>query len=424
MALSSGIKKSNQSDSESDSDDEVRDELPFLRQENEQLGLLLDNRDDMLREAKKMRKELRASLEDARARVAELQTQNLDAKLETDSLKASPIVSDEVDCVDCSVFLVDLTVFKDKCASKYEELDVLRVEVDELMSRPTLLGACTSCPILHGKIDEMHAYTVSLDAKLKEHVPTSRSTCEVHALKNLELVHYVNRLQDENDELRKMMGWLSGHEPQLRMMMETYKHQDGKVLGSEKVGEISGEGGEKIGDIVAPPKTYHKNTFAPKPNPLRNKLNTNPDPPIVPRSTDDFEKPIKFKSTLGNVFFGKERERPSEAGLHRSDRCATRVKPVQVWADKVLVFVPVKSLVLVQEVVVMVVGLESLQVVSLLSVLPHVLSTGTGGVVALRWRGGTVHGLPFMVLVLLQLERVGSLVVVAMVVFMEVALIG
>jgi hypothetical protein len=33
MALSSGSKKSNQSDS--DSDDEVRDELPFLRQENE-----------------------------------------------------------------------------------------------------------------------------------------------------------------------------------------------------------------------------------------------------------------------------------------------------------------------------------------------------------------------------------------------------
>jgi Flp pilus assembly protein TadB len=50
----------------------VRDELPFLRQENEQLGSLLDNRDDMLRETKKMRKELRASLEDARTRVAEL----------------------------------------------------------------------------------------------------------------------------------------------------------------------------------------------------------------------------------------------------------------------------------------------------------------------------------------------------------------
>jgi hypothetical protein len=38
-------------------------------------------------------------------------------------------------------------------------------------------------------------------------------------LKILELAHYVDRLQDENDELRKLMGWLSGHEPQLRMMV-------------------------------------------------------------------------------------------------------------------------------------------------------------------------------------------------------------
>jgi hypothetical protein len=84
----------------------VCDELPFLRQENEWLGLLLDNRDDMLREAKKMRKELRASLEDARTRVGGLETQNLDAKLEIDSLKASPIVFDDVECGDSSIFLL------------------------------------------------------------------------------------------------------------------------------------------------------------------------------------------------------------------------------------------------------------------------------------------------------------------------------
>jgi hypothetical protein len=312
MALSSDSKKIHQNDLDSDSEDEVRDELPFLRQENEWLGLLLDNCDDMLREAKKMRKELRASLEDARTRVPELETQNLDAKLEIDSLKASPVVFDEVECADCPIFLADLAMFKEKHASKCEELDVLRVEVAELKSRPALLGACSSCPVLHKKIDEMHAYTVSLEAKLKEPVSTSCSTCEVHALKNLELVHYVDHLQDENDELRKMMGWLSGHEPQLRMMIETYKRQDGKALGSEKVGESSGEGGEKIGDILAPPKTYHKNAFAPKPNPLRNKLDTNSDPPIFPHSTYDFQKPIVFRSTLGNVFFGKEREKPSE----------------------------------------------------------------------------------------------------------------
>jgi hypothetical protein len=61
---------------------------------------------------------------------------------------------------------------------------------------------------LHDKIDEMRAYTVSLEAKLKEPTPTSCSTCELHALKNLELAHYIDCLQDENDELRKLMGGL------------------------------------------------------------------------------------------------------------------------------------------------------------------------------------------------------------------------
>jgi hypothetical protein len=201
----------------------------------------------MLREAKKMRKELRASLEDARTRVAELETQVLDSKLENDSLKASPVVSD--------VFLADLALFKEKHASKCEELDVLTVEVAELKSRSVLLGACTSCPVLHAKIDEMHAYTASLEAKLKEPIPTSCSTCEIHALKNLELAHYVDHLLDENDELRKLMGWLFGHEPQLRMMTEAFKRQDGEGLGANKVGEGNGE------NILEPPKTHHKNDF-------------------------------------------------------------------------------------------------------------------------------------------------------------------
>jgi hypothetical protein len=67
-----------------------------------------------------------------------------------------------------------------------------------------------------------------------------------------------------------------------------------------------------------------------------------------------------------------------------------------------VVFEVVSRVVSVLEVVVLVVGLESLQVVSLLGVLPLVLNTGMGGVVDLRWRGGMVHGLPFVVLVLLQ----------------------
>jgi hypothetical protein len=128
-------------------------------------------------------------------------------------LKLQLIVSDEVKSDDRPIFLPDLALFKEKHASKCEELDVLRVDVAELKSRPSLLGACTSCLVLHGTFDEMHAYIISVEAKLKELIPTSCSTCELHALKNLQLAHYVDRLQDENDELRKLMGWLSGHEP-------------------------------------------------------------------------------------------------------------------------------------------------------------------------------------------------------------------
>jgi peptide deformylase len=42
--------------------------------------------------------------------------------------------------------------------------------------------------------------------------------------------------KDENDELRKLMGWLSGHEPRLRMMIKAFKRQDGVGLGANKVG--------------------------------------------------------------------------------------------------------------------------------------------------------------------------------------------
>jgi hypothetical protein len=71
-----------------------------------------------------------------------------------------------------------------------------------------------------------------------------------------------------------------------------------------------------------------------------------------------------------------------------------------------------------------VVGLESQQVVSLLGVLPLVFNIGMGGVVGLRWRGGKIHGSPFVVLVLLQEEKGGFLGVVTEVVFVVVVLVG
>jgi hypothetical protein len=89
-------------------------------------------------------------------------------------------------------------------------------------------------------------------------------------------------------------------------MIETFKRKDGEGLGANKVGEGSGE------NIPEPPKIHHKNDFPPKPNHLRNRLDTTLAPPVFPPQTNDFQKPIKFVSTSGKVFFGKQSEKTSE----------------------------------------------------------------------------------------------------------------
>ena len=95
-------------------------------------------------------------------------------------------------------------------------------------------------------------------------------------------------------------------------MMDEFKMFDGQALGSDKIGESSVEGGEKIGEIPIPPQTIPMNKFAPKPNHLRNKLNTTPDPPVFPHKTDNFQKLVKFVSTLRNTFEGKSGEKEVE----------------------------------------------------------------------------------------------------------------
>jgi hypothetical protein len=49
-------------------------------------------------------------------------------------------------------------------------------------------------------------YARSLEAQLKAPIPTICFACEINAVKNMELAHYDDRLYDENDELRKLMG--------------------------------------------------------------------------------------------------------------------------------------------------------------------------------------------------------------------------
>jgi hypothetical protein len=158
---SSECKKRKKDDSDSDSGDEVNNDPTFLIAKNTWLNDLLDNRDEVLRKTNKKKRDYRSLLEEAKEKVLELESMLVDARSQIDALKSAPIVTDEPECTNCSTSLGDLIVLKEKYASKVEELDVFRVDLDEMKSRPSLLGAWTSCPILHAKLDESHAYTRS-----------------------------------------------------------------------------------------------------------------------------------------------------------------------------------------------------------------------------------------------------------------------
>jgi hypothetical protein len=74
MAHSSSSKKSEKENSDLDSEDEVNCDPDSLLAEITRLNGLIDNRDSVLRDAKKMRKDLRAQLENASEKVGELES--------------------------------------------------------------------------------------------------------------------------------------------------------------------------------------------------------------------------------------------------------------------------------------------------------------------------------------------------------------
>jgi hypothetical protein len=63
---------------------------------------------------------------------------------------------------------------------------------------------------------------------------------------------------------------------------------------------------EKVGEIPIPPQTTHKNKLDPKPNHLRNKLDTTPDPPVFPPQTNNFQKLVRFVNPKGDCGLGEE----------------------------------------------------------------------------------------------------------------------
>lgn len=315
--------KKKDDDSDSDSEHEVDSDPISLRKEIARLEEIIDNRDDVLKKTNREKREFRSLLGESKERVALLESMFAESQekvAELDALLAvaksehvvhdsAPVVDDEPICTSCDANLDELVKYKEKYMARVDEIDALSAKLAEFESRPALLGACTSCPALHADLVESKARVSQLEAQLKSPLTNACSSCEVVTVVNVELEHCVNRLQSENDDLRKCLGWLSGREPQLKMLIAEFKRADGCGLGSEKVGECSGERDREntsTTEIPAPPSTP-KNIFVPKPNHLLSKLDTTPDPPKFPPKTNNFQKRVTFVKSVS-----KPSEEPTE----------------------------------------------------------------------------------------------------------------
>jgi hypothetical protein len=73
MAHSSASKKSNKDDSDSNSEEKVKNDPSFLIAENARLNDLLDNRDYVLRKTNKEKREYRYLLGEAKVKVVDLE---------------------------------------------------------------------------------------------------------------------------------------------------------------------------------------------------------------------------------------------------------------------------------------------------------------------------------------------------------------
>jgi hypothetical protein len=182
---------------------------------------------------------------------------------------------------------------------------------------------------LHEKIVELRSHIVLLVADLKVPIPTSCSTRELHAMKNLELAQCVDHLQDEICKLREVLSWLSGQEPQLGMMIASCKCFDGWALGFDKVGESSGAREGKFGNVPVPPQSTPKDKFASKPNQLLKPSQKPSGKPSEKPCEEAHPKPKPRPIHFHCEFCGKDG--------HKREFCYKRRREVRMakeWANK------------------------------------------------------------------------------------------
>src|SRR6185437_9199 len=86
-----------------------------------------------------------ANLDVAKISLADVSHELARSKHKIELAKDAPILSDVIECDECSIFKSDLVSLQSKFAT-------VVCELEELMSRPDLLGACKLCPTLRSEL--------------------------------------------------------------------------------------------------------------------------------------------------------------------------------------------------------------------------------------------------------------------------------
>ena len=88
-------------------------------------------------------------------------------------------------------------------------------------SRPILLGACTVCPTLRLELEEKNITIRSLEKDVAPRPPTVDCLVCPGLIGDMDdLMVEKTNLENENTNLRAILGWVSCHEPQLGMMIK------------------------------------------------------------------------------------------------------------------------------------------------------------------------------------------------------------
>jgi len=181
-----------------------------------------------------------------------LATELEDARKELRDAQA-PVVEDVEPCEACPHLESEIADLKKRCGDQVRELERLK---SELEARPVLLGACKVCPTLREELEQARADCELLsvpstvcEACLSLRMELAEQKAQFHKLEKSALPSKACEVccakeevlgvlreekesaESENTYLRQILSWVSSREPQLGMMIQQFKRENGFGVG-------------------------------------------------------------------------------------------------------------------------------------------------------------------------------------------------